>query len=76
MTDLKTNLTPSSRIPRFVARGDADTVIGNGPKEYIDAVRASGDEITEVLAPGQDHSFGQQYYMKEYLKWLREILSN
>ncbi len=76
MTDLKTNLTPSSRIPRFVARGDADTVIGNGPKEYIDAVRASGDEITEVLAPGQDHSFGQQYYMKEYLKWLRKVLSN
>ena len=74
MTDLKTNLTPSSDIPRFVAWGDADTVIGNGPKEYIDAVRAAGGDITDIRAPGQDHSFGQKYYMKEYLEWLRKQL--
>ena len=71
-TDLKTNLTPSSDIPRFVAWGDADTVVGLGPKEYVDAVRAAGGDITDVRAPGQDHSFGQKYYMDEYLKWIRE----
>ena len=74
MTDLKTNLTPSSDIPRFVAWGDADTIVGLGPKEYVDAVRAAGGDITDVRAPGQDHSFGQKYYMDEYLKWIRKQL--
>jgi len=39
---------------------------------YIEAARKIGINITEIVADGQDHGFGQNYYMADYLEWLKK----
>lgn len=47
-----------------------------GTKEtpkYIKAAKKAGCDITEVVADGAGHGFGQEYYMDQYLEWLDKI---
>ncbi len=34
-----------------------------------------GCDISIVVAEGQDHAFGQKYYMDKYLEWIQGIFN-
>lgn len=73
MLDLKQYLDHSANLPQFISYGTADTVVGDGPKEYIAAAQAAGIDVTIAIAEGKNHAYGQDYYMEQYLEWIKEI---
>ncbi len=77
MVDLKNYLNNSIDIPQFIAWGTKDSMVGNTETSiYIDTARNIGINLTEVVAEGQDHGFGQDYYMMEFLQWFEDIVKN
>lgn len=74
LTDLKRYVGRWAHLPQFVAWGTRDRIVGRGPAEYVRAARAAGAEVTEAVARGQDHAFGQRHYMPQYLAWLDRVL--
>ena len=71
--DLKNHLQNSKDIPQFVSYGTDDSIVGNGPKEYVEKARAQKISIAENIAQGQNHGYDQKYYMKDYISWIKGI---
>ena len=71
--DLKNHLQNSKDIPQFVSYGTEDSIVGNGPKEYVEKARAQKFNIAENVAQGQNHGYAQKYYMKDYINWIKGI---
>lgn len=58
----------SEEIPQLVSYGTSDGMVGmDESKKYIEVARENGADITEIVAEGQDHGFGQQFYMDEFV---------
>ena len=74
-TDLKNFVECSRNIPQFIAWGTKDSMVGvTETPAYIETAKNIGVDIKEVVADGQDHGFGQEYYMNEYLMWFKELI--
>jgi acetyl esterase/lipase len=74
LVDLKNHVENSAKLPQFIAWGTKDTMVGTrGTAAYIEAAKAAGVAVTEVIAEGQEHGFAQEYYMNQYLDWVMEI---
>ena len=70
--DLKSYVQNSKDVPQFVAWGTKDKMVGTSETPaYIEAARSVGADVTEVVVKGNDHGFGQKYYMDAYLDWLK-----
>ena len=37
------------------------------------AAQAAGIDVTIAIAEGKNHAYGQDYYMEQYLEWIKEI---
>ena len=73
--DLKNYVEYSKDTPQFIAWGTKDSMVGvTETPVYIKAAKNIGSDITEVVVKGQDHGFGQEYYMKNYMIWLKEVI--
>lgn len=77
LMDMKNYVENSRNIPQFIAWGTRDSMVGSAETPaYIEAAREIGVNITEIVADGQDHEFGQDCYMTDYLKWFVETAGN
>ncbi len=73
LMDMKNCVANSKDVPLFIAWGTKDSMVGSTETPaYIEAARKIGINITEIVAGGQDHGFGQNYYMADYLEWLKK----
>lgn len=74
LVDQKNHVENSAKLPQFIAWRTKDTMVGTrGTAAYIEAAKAAGVAVTEVIAEGQEHGFAQEYYMNQYLDWVMEI---
>jgi len=72
MTDLCEQIF-SEDVRQFIAYGTKDKMVGTEEtQKYISSAGNAGCEITVVEAEGQDHGFSQEYYMEQYLEWLKK----
>lgn len=71
--DLKKHLENSKDLPQFISYGTEDIMVGEGPKEYVNAAKEKEINVTEVVAEDANHVFEQKYYMEEYLIWVKDI---
>lgn len=68
--DLSVNFA-SEEIPQLVAYGTKDGMVGmDESKKYIAAAQKAGTDIIEIAAEGQDHGFGQEYYLEDFVSLL------
>ncbi|WP_336635063.1 alpha/beta hydrolase [Lysinibacillus fusiformis] len=75
-TDLSKHFR-TAHIPQFIAYGTKDSAVGvKGPQEYIQSARNADCDVTVIVAEGQNHGFKQQYYMREYLEWVKNIFDS
>ena len=75
LMDMKNCVANSKDVPQFIAWGTKDSMVGSTETPaYIEAARKIGINITEIVADGQDHGFGQNYYMADYLEWFEKIV--
>lgn len=73
--DLKNYVEYSKDTPQFIAWSTKDSMVGvTETPAYIKAAKNIRSDITEVVVKGQDHGFGQEYYMKNYMIWLKEVI--
>ena len=72
LMDLKQYPLPES-AKTFVAYSTGDQMVDcRGTKAYVEAQKQQEARITVREVDGQPHGFGQEYYMEDYLRWLRE----
>lgn len=73
MTDLYRHIS-SQGVKQFIAYGTKDSMVGMDETiNYITHAQNDGCDVSVVVAEGQDHAFGQKYYMDEYIKWIQGI---
>lgn len=61
----------------FSAGGTKGSMVGMDETiNYITHAQNDGCDVSVVVAEGQDHAFGQKYYMDEYIKWIQGIFEN
>ena len=72
LVDLKSYVQNSKDVPQFITLGTKDKMVGiTETPAYIEAARSVGADVTEIIAKGKDHGFGQTCYMDAYLDWLK-----
>ena len=77
LVDMKNHIENSRDVPQFIAWGTKDSMVGiTETPAYIDAARNIGINVTEIIAEGQDHDFGQEHYMEVYINWFENIVAN
>lgn len=73
LVDLKQHIS-SSDIPQFVCYGTKDNMVkSTGIFEYVAAARDAGASVTLTMAEGQDHGFGVDFYMDDYIQWIDSV---
>ncbi len=74
MTDLYLHID-SQDVPQFIAYGTRDRMVGmDETLNYINYAEDLGCDVTVLEAKGQDHNFGQDIYMEQYLQWLKGMI--
>ena len=74
LTDNTLNFN-SSEVSQFIAYGTNDSMVGTEetPK-YIEKAKSKNTDIKVIIAEGANHGFGQNYYMNDYINWLKDKL--
>lgn len=73
LTDLYRHID-SQDVKQFIVYGTKDSMVGmDETKNYINHAKENGCDITIVEAKGQNHGMKQDYYMDDYLTWLKKI---
>lgn len=58
---------------QFIAYGTNDTVVNSkGVIKYIDGLKNKGISPLVVVAEGAGHAFSEQFYIDQYIEWLKE----
>ena len=74
--DFANNKLNSKDIKQFVSYSIKDEIVGSGPREYVENAKKQGVDITVKSIGGQNHSYSQSFYMKEYIDWVKEMFKN
>ncbi len=71
-TDLYRHIT-SQDVKQFIVYGTKDGMVGmEETKKYINYAKDKDVNVTVVECKNQDHGIAQEYYMNEYINWLKE----
>lgn len=72
LTDQKNYVRNSVDIPQFIAWGTKDSMVGTKETPaYIKEAQNAGADVTEIKVEGQNHGFAQEYYIVQYINWVK-----